>query len=76
MTTMSGLLGEIIPALMAAGLTEAQIREVSDNTRRLMGDGGTIREWLTAMSVVIADLDNPLAERAFLLALDEAAATK
>ena len=45
-------------------------RAVSKRTSELMGNGGTTREWMMAMGVAVAELDNPRAEKAFLVALE------
>lgn len=52
---MQAALGEVIPALMAAGASRDELRAISDETLRRMPDGGSIHEWLDAMLRVIGE---------------------
>ena len=69
---MAVFLDEVVPALMAAGLTQAQVVAWSEKVRTRMGGGGSTRQWLEAMTIEVVMLDRPIAERAFLLAVEQA----
>ena len=66
---MQAALAEVVPALMAAGLSRADIRRVSDETMRRMGDGGSIHAWLDTMCAVSEEVGGRQASRMFKVAV-------
>lgn len=71
--TIRDFLDEIVPALSAAGLSVTEIRGLSAETQRRMGEGGPTGDWIKTMGVVVAETGNERAMRVFLLALDQLA---
>ena len=67
---LHGFLGEVIPALMAAGLSEQDIRTISAKTQQTVGAGGDVKTWISAMALHIPAYGET-AMRAFELALRE-----
>jgi hypothetical protein len=68
--TLDDVLGEVIPALLAAGLSEAQLRAISADAQRIMGGGGPTRDWIMALALAAAPYGRR-ARTAFMLAMDE-----
>lgn len=69
--TVKGFLEEVVPALQAAGWSLPRIRSMSDATRDRMGAGGSTKDWIMAMGVVVGETGDEIAMRAFLLAMDQ-----
>lgn len=57
------------PALVAVVGVDG-FRALGKRSQELTGDGGTTREWIMAMGVAVAELDNPAAELALLRVMD------
>lgn len=69
MDEVRAALEEIVPALMAAGLTKSDLRAINDETLRRMGEGGSVISWLDTMCRVSEDVGGKTASRMFKIAV-------
>ena len=69
---MGAFLRSFIPDLMDIGWDRSRIDRLTEATKARMGQGGTTRQWLSAMAAEIASTGDRRAADAFLKALKRA----